>query len=399
VTDPVLIVGASTAGLSAARELRKLGYDGAIQLIDGDPEAPYRRPAISKGIVAGTQQPADIAIPWPEALDLSRITGTVTAVDLGRRRASATGPDAAEFELPFAGLVAATGSAARPLPLPAPDGVLSLRDLTDGRAGCAALASAQQVAIIGAGFIGLEVASSARSLGKTVTVVETAPAPLAHAVGAALGGHIARIHREHGVEIVCGIPVREVQGGATAEGLVLEDGRQIDADLVIAAVGSLPLVGWLRTSGAQLGDGLVCDRTCAAAGADGVVAAGDIASWYNPLYQRQMRVEHWTNAIEQGTYAARRLLGQADPGGFLSAPYFWSEQYHLRIQSIGTAAGHDEARILEHDGETLVVAYGRAGVLIGVAGINAGPVIPRYRHRIEAREPIDAVTALQALGS
>ena len=395
MTDPVLIVGASTAGLSAARELRKLGYDGAIQLVDGDADAPYRRPAISKGIISGTQSPADVAIQWPDALGLDRLAGTVKALDLARRRVRVTGPDAAEFELPFSQLVVATGSSARSLPLAAPDGVLSLRDLVDGRAGCAALAAAQHVAIIGAGFIGLEVAASARSLGKTVTVVETAPTPLAHAVGATLGNHIARIHRDHGVEIICGVPVREVQGSASAEAVVLEDGRQIRANLVVAAVGSLPLVEWLRSSGLQLDNGLVCDRTCVAAGTDGIVGAGDIANWYNPLYERQMRVEHWTNAIEQGTYAAQRLLGKADPRGFLSAPYFWSEQYHLRIQSIGSAFGHDDVRVLEHDGETLVVAYGRAGVLIGVAGINAGPIIPRYRKRIEGREPIDLLTGLQ----
>jgi NADPH-dependent 2,4-dienoyl-CoA reductase/sulfur reductase-like enzyme len=396
MSDPVLIVGASTAGLSAARELRKLGYDGSIQLIDGDADAPYRRPAVSKGVISGAQSPADVAIPWPEALDLERIAGNVTALDLARRRVSAVGPDT-ESELPFSQLVIATGSAARPLPLPAPGGVLSLRDLVDGRAGCAALAEAEHVVIIGAGFIGLEVAASARSLGKTVTVIETAPAPLAHAVGATLGNHIAGIHRGHGVEILCAAQVRELRGGKRSEAVVLEDGRQIRADLVVAAVGSVPLVEWMRSSGVELDNGLVCDRTCAAVGTDGVVGAGDIANWYNPLYERRMRVEHWTNAIEQGTYAAQRLLGKADPRGFVSAPYFWSEQYHLRIQSIGSAAGHDAVRVLEHDGETLVVAYGRAGVLIGVAGINAGPVIPRYRKRIEQRESFDVLAGLDAV--
>jgi NADPH-dependent 2,4-dienoyl-CoA reductase/sulfur reductase-like enzyme len=177
------------------------------------------------------------------------------------------------------------------------------------------------------------------------------------------------------------------------EDVTLSDGRRLPADLIVVSVGSAPAVGWLRGTGVDVSDGIQCDHTCAMIGQQDVVAAGDIASWYNPLYERRMRVEHWTNAIEQGMYAGQRLLGVHDPQGFTSAPYFWSDQYGIRLQSIGSASGHDEAEVLLEDGERLVVAYGAAGRLVGIAGLHSGAMVMSYRSMITQRASMDEVRA------
>jgi NADPH-dependent 2,4-dienoyl-CoA reductase/sulfur reductase-like enzyme len=398
VRHPIVVVGGSIAGLSAARALRSAGEDGTIQVIDRETAAPYRRPAVSKGILAGSQQPQDVTIPWPAGLDLERLPGLrATRLDLDRHRLSVADVDGSGQELPFSRVLIATGSVPRRLALPGPaHDVLTLRSTGDAVAGRDRLRGARSVVIIGAGFIGLEAASVARTLGKQVTVVETAELPLAHAVGETLGRHIAQIHQDRGVRLICGAGVRELLGTGTAEGIRLETGDVLEADLVIAAVGCAPAVGWLRSSGLDASAGLACGRTCTAVGTGIVAAAGDAASWVNPLYERRMRVEHWSHAIDQGTYAGRRLAGVADPAGFSTAPYFWSDQYDLKIQSVGSAVGHDEVRVIRREGESIVVAYGRRGVLIAVAGVNTGPLLPHYRPFIERQEPLQLVVPAEA---
>ncbi|HEX4061334.1 MAG TPA: FAD-dependent oxidoreductase [Streptosporangiaceae bacterium] len=374
----VVIAGGSIAGLSSARELRRAGFDGSIEMIDADQHAPYRRPAVSKAILTGHNEPADIAIGVPAELEVTVHGGvTLRALDVaGKLLHGDAGGTPVRFG--YDGLVIATGSAARPWRPPAGlDGVHSLRSVADGMALRAALATAGHAVIVGGGFIGLEVASAARSMGVNVTVVEAAPVPLGHVLGAGLGEHLARVHRDHGVQMRCGVTVTGWHGQERVESIVLSDGAEIEAGLVLACVGSQPAVGWLQGSGLDLGDGVRCDRNCVAAGADQVVAAGDVASWLNPCFGARMRVEHWANAIEQGTFAARALLGQAAPAGFSSVPYFWSEQYGIRLQSVGVCVGHDETLLLRHCGQTMVVGYGRAGRVIGVAGYDAGTAVGR----------------------
>jgi NADPH-dependent 2,4-dienoyl-CoA reductase/sulfur reductase-like enzyme len=396
---PIVIAGASLAGLSVARELRKLGFAGAIQLVDPDDDAPYRRPSLSKGIVTGKQQPDEIRMPWPDELELVRVDGTtMSGLNIGDRIAHGVGPDGVSVELPYSHVVIATGATARSAAFTGPShDIVTIRNMAEGITARARVAAAQRIVIIGGGFIGLEVAAAARSIGKDVTVVEMAPIPLAHAVGAELGLHLAQIHAAHGVEILCGVGVSRILGDDKATGVVLDDGRTIQADLVVAAVGSAPNVGWLADAGLDISAGVICDRMCVPVGSDGsdgvatVLAAGDAASWLNPLYERQMRVEHWTNAIEQGTFAARHIMGVADEAGFSSAPYFWSEQFDVRIQSIGSAWGHDEVVILDRDAEKFIAAYGREGTLVAVGGVNTGAILPKYRPLIDARASLASV--------
>ena len=391
--SPIVIAGASLAGLSTARELRKQGYEGVIRIVDPDDQAPYRRPALSKGIITGKQQPDDIRMAWPDELGLERVSGTaLTGLDVAAQVVQGVAPGGAPVAFPYAHLVIATGATSRSVSFAGPDrDIVTIRSLSEGALASARLAESQRLVIIGAGFIGLEVAAAARSIGRDVTVVEVAPIPLAHAVGTTLGEHLAWIHHSRGVEILCGVGVREIQGEGRATGVILEDGRVLEADLVVAAVGSLPNVGWLAGSGLDISAGVVCDHRCVPVGAANVVAAGDAASWFNPLYDRLMRVEHWTNAIEQGSFVARQIMGGAGPAGFSSAPYFWSEQFDLRIQSVGSPLGHDAVVELERDGDQLVVAYAREGTLIAVAGVNSGAILPKYRRLIEQRVPLTAL--------
>jgi len=390
---PIVIAGASLAGLSTARELRKQGYEGVIQVIDPDDLAPYRRPAISKDIITGKQQPDDIRMPWPEDLHLERVRGTaLTGLDVTAQVVHGVAPGGGTVTFPYAQLVIATGATSRTVSFPGHgQDVVTIRSLNEGAEAGARLAEARRLVIIGAGFIGLEVAAAASSIGRDVTVVEIAPVPLAHAVGTVLGEHLAQVHRAHGVEILCGTGVAEIRGDGRTQTVVLRDGRVLEADLVVAAVGSSPSTGWLAGSGLDISAGLICDHRCVPRGAANVVAAGDVASWFNPLYERQMLVEHWTNAIEQGGFAGRQLMGVADPAGFASAPYFWSEQFDLRIQSVGSSTGHDQVLILEREDDKLVLAYAREGTLIAVAGVNTGAILPKYRRLISQRVPLAAL--------
>jgi NADPH-dependent 2,4-dienoyl-CoA reductase/sulfur reductase-like enzyme len=396
--ERVVVAGASIAGMSAARELRRLGFGGTIQLVDQDPHAPYRRPSVSKGLLTGLQQLEDVVAPWAENLELTRVAGVrLEGLDVERRIVSGTSEEG-HVELEYDGLVLATGSVARSWPVELGlEGVVTLRTVEDAMHMRGLLGDARRVAIVGGGFIGLEAAASAIALGLEATVIEVAPIPLAHVLGVSLGERMAATHRSKGVEVICGVGVEAIEGSGRVERVVLQDGRVVEAEVVLVAIGAAPAVGWLESSGLDLTSGVACDHCCRVEGATDVVAAGDIANWLNPLYDRRMRVEHWTNAIQQASFAAGALLGQASEEGFSSAPYFWSDQFDLKLQSYGSSVGHDEVAVLEETEEKMLVAYGRDGVLVGIAGLNAGVAINQYRVQIEARTPFSEVRAAVAV--
>jgi NADPH-dependent 2,4-dienoyl-CoA reductase/sulfur reductase-like enzyme len=377
---PIVIAGASIAGMSAARELRARGFTGDLVMLDRDHRAPYRRPEVSKGLLSGLVSDNKVIIPWPDIAS-TRIPGAnLVRLDPSGHVVTAY-TDAGKVELPYSGLVIATGSEPRPSSFPPTRGVHSLRGFDDAEGFRGALAASQDVVIVGAGFIGLEVAYVASALGKSVTVIEPGELPLAHLLGSKLGAAMLRLHESHGVRFRLGRRAGELEAdaGGAVRRVLLDDGTVIDADIVLVAIGSVPSVSWLRDSGLNVADGVECDATCAVTGIDDVVAAGDIARWANPLYRRPMRVEHWAHAIEQGTYAARRLLGVHDPGGFAAVPYFWSQQYDIRLQGIGSAAGHDSVEILEPDPKRMLAAYFRDDRLVAVAGLAPGPAVLRFR--------------------
>jgi 3-phenylpropionate/trans-cinnamate dioxygenase ferredoxin reductase subunit len=391
----VVIVGASLAGFRAAEELRVQGYEGTIALVGDEPHRPYDRPPLSKQVLAGTQPPEatalDAVMGPVEDLDLGWHLGTAaTGVDLGTRTVALA--DGAP--LPFDGLVIATGATPRSLPGTATvGGVHTLRTLDDCLAIRAAVrAGPRRVAVVGAGFIGAEVAATCRGLGVDVTLLEALAVPLERSVGPALGTVVADLHRDHGVDVRLGVGVERVEGGDRVERLVLSDGVALDVDLVVVGVGVVPNTGWLEGSGLTLDNGVLCDETCLAA--PGVVAAGDVARWPNPRFGETMRVEHWDNAIEMGLHAARTLLADAAGGRgepYAPLPWFWSDQYDRKIQLAGRAAAGDEVAVVAGSVEErrFAALFGRGGRVVGVLGMSMPAKVMRWRSLVEDAVPWD----------
>jgi 3-phenylpropionate/trans-cinnamate dioxygenase ferredoxin reductase subunit len=389
----VAVVGASLAGLRATETLRRDGYDGRIVLIGAEPTLPYDRPPLSKQFLAGEVGPDDVALRRAsyDDLDLELRLGTrAVSLDLASKRVALDDGGQVVFD----GLVLATGSAPRMLPgTPDLDGLFVLRTLEDALAIRATLDASPRVVVVGAGFIGSEVAATCRLRGLEVTVLEALPAPLVRGLGPVLGMVCGELHRDHGVDLRLGVGVAGFDGTARVERVRLDDGTAVDADVVVVGVGVAPVTDWLEGSGLQLDNGVVCDATLLAA--PGVVSAGDITRWPNPLFGGElMRLEHWTNASEQGVAAARRLLygDGAAPEPFAPVPFVWSDQYDRKIQSVGHFRGDDDMAVVHGslDERRFVAVFGRAGRLVGALGFSMPAKLMQYRRMIDEQASFDA---------
>ncbi|WP_329331879.1 FAD-dependent oxidoreductase [Streptomyces sp. NBC_00663] len=379
----VAVVGASLAGLSAARSLRKQGYDGRLVVVGDELHRPYDRPPLSKEFLAGTLGEADLALETDdEELGVEWLLG-----------ARATGLDRTERAVRLAdgralradGIVIATGAAARGLPgSEGLAGVHTLRTLDDARALRDELAAGGRLVVIGGGFIGAEVASTAYALGLDVTVVEVASTPLAGPLGETMGAVVSGLHTDHGVRLLCGVGVKGLGGERKVDAVLLEDGRSLPADIVVVGVGARPCVEWLEGSGVALDNGVKCGadgRTSLA----GVVAVGDCANWYDPRAGAHRRVEHWTGALERPAAAVATLLaGGAVEPGTPRPPYFWSDQYGVRIQFAGHAAGADSVTVEQGavDDRDVLAVYRRAGQPVAVLGMNQPRLFTRWRKQL-----------------
>ncbi|MCX5259710.1 FAD-dependent oxidoreductase [Streptomyces canus] len=381
----VAVVGASLAGLSAARSLRKQGYDGRLVVIGDELHRPYDRPPLSKEFLVGSLAEADLALePDTEDLRAQWLLG-VRAVGLGGPQRAVRLADGSEVRAD--GVVIATGAAARTLPgTDGLAGVHTLRTLDDARALRDQLTLGGRLVVIGGGFIGAEVASTAYALGLDVTVVEAAPTPLAGPLGETMGGIVSALHADHGVRLLCGVGVKGLSGESRVDAVLLEDGRSVPADIVVVGVGARPCVEWLAGSGIALDDGVKCGadgRTSLA----GVVAVGDCASWYDPRAGLHRRVEHWTGARERPDAAVTALLagGAVEPSA-PRPPYFWSDQYGVKIQFAGHAAGADSVTIEEgaRDDRNVLAVYRRSGHPVAVLGMNQPRLFMRWRKQLAA---------------
>ncbi|MDW5597096.1 FAD-dependent oxidoreductase [Conexibacter stalactiti] len=382
--DRVLVVGASLAGLRAAEALRAEGFTGALTILGEESRRPYDRPPLSKELLAGEQAPDDVMLRGADELDAEWLLGdAAVALDSDRRLVATAGGRA----LPYDGLVIATGSAPRRLPAfdVALPNVLELRTLDDAQALRAALKQDNpHLLLVGCGFVGVEVAATARALGAEVTIVSLDP-PIAVA-GEAVSGVAAAMLEEHGVTVMTGRTVTETVAGERFEAAVLDDGTRIDADVVVVAVGALPCTEWLEGSGVRLDNGVVCDASLAAVGVERVVAAGDVARWPNPLFGgMSMRVEHWTNAVEGAVAAARTLLNGSGPETEYGAvPSVWSDHFGVRLQTVGLPAQADRIEVVEGSVEErrfCAVAY-REGRLIGALAYSMPKALVRYRIKL-----------------
>jgi NADPH-dependent 2,4-dienoyl-CoA reductase/sulfur reductase-like enzyme len=384
----VVVVGASLAGLRATETLRREGFDGRIVLVGAEAHLPYDRPPLSKQLLAGEWDPQDIALrraPYDE-LDVElRLGVRATALDADAHALTLDGDETLEFD----GALLATGAAPRTLPgTPALDGIFVLRTVDDALDLRARLDAGPRVVVVGAGFIGSEVAATCRGRGLPVTVLEALPAPLVRGLGPVLGMVCGELHRDHGVDLRLGVGVTAIEGDGRVERVRLDDGATVEADVVVVGIGVAPVTEWLEGSGLVLDNGIVCDETLLAA--PGIVAAGDVARWPNPLFDGElMRLEHWTNAAEQGVAAARRLLvAEGDePEVYAPVPFVWSDQYDRKIQTVGHFRGDDEMEVVYGTLEErrFVSVFGRNGRLVGALGFSMPAKVMQYRKMIEER--------------
>lgn len=348
--DHVVVVGASLAGLQAAQTLRRGDESMRITMVGDEAHLPYDRPPLSKHYLAGSWEEDKLrlrAAADPDALGLEWKLGTrATALDLDARSLTLTNVESgAVEELAFDGLVIATGASPRQLPGSDLDGVHVLRTLDDATGLRAAFdAEPNHVVVIGAGFIGAEVAATARERGLTVSMVEAADTPLSRVLPIEAGEQITALHRAHGVDVYLGVGATIVGDGKKVTGVALDSGSTIEADVVVIGIGVVPSTGWLESSGLTIDNGVVCDATCMAA--PGIVVAGDVARWPNERFGSELtRVEQWDNAVEQGGYVARRLMAWAaeeEIEPYTPVPWFWSDQYDRKIQLAGVPTAKSE---------------------------------------------------------
>jgi NADPH-dependent 2,4-dienoyl-CoA reductase/sulfur reductase-like enzyme len=392
----VVVVGASLAGVSAAEELRARGFAGELTLVGSEPHPPYTRPPLSKGALLAGIEPGAHDLrddDWysDRGIEL-RLGTTASTVDTVNRQLHLGGGASA---LGFDGLVIATGLKHRPLP----NGLRlrhahQLRTLDEAQRLAATLSSARHLVVIGAGFIGLETAATARLLGLDVTVIDVAPQPMSRAFGPQIGTWFAQRHEFAGVRLIMGAEILRADDTADETTVVLNRGEVIKADACLIGTGSVPATDWLRNSGIAVGDGVLCDPTLAT-NVEGVVAAGDITRWDNPQFGESMRIEHWTNAVEQGVHAAGRLLGERTP--FSSVPFFWTDQFDAKLRCVGRPGIADEITILTQNDKSLVAVFSRGGLISGAVCVNAPRELAMLRRAIADRTAIADVTGSHAL--
>jgi NADPH-dependent 2,4-dienoyl-CoA reductase/sulfur reductase-like enzyme len=398
----LVVVGASLAGLRAVEAARRTGYTGTITLVGAEPHLPYDRPPLSKAYL-GVDGPSGATpirseVEYRDDLDVELVLGTpARSLDTAAREVSV-----GDATIPYDALIIATGATPRPFPGAGEIvGVHQLRTADDAVAIRTALDAGARTVVIGAGFIGSEVASGARKRGLDVTVVEAEALPLTRSIGVEVGAVCADLHRANGTDLRLGVGVAAIEStDGHVTGVRLLDGTMLPADLVVVGTGVIPATAWLRGSGVPLHErdgGVLCDETLWT-GVPGVYAAGDVAHAPNALFDGDlMRLEHWTNAAEQGAAAARHAIDPASARGLSSVPYFWSDWYDHRIQFVGTPRS-DEVKVVSAATNGFTAIYRRGDRIVGALTVDRPREIMKFRKRIADRGTWDeAVTYAGAL--
>lgn len=384
-----VIVGASLAGAKAAEALRAEGFDGRVVLIGAEDERPYERPALSKDYLRGESDRAAIFVHeqgfYAEQQIELRLGRTAVSLDAGRGELALDDGE----RLRYHRLLLATGAEPRRLAIPGAelDGVLQLRTVEDSDALRRRLDRAGSVVVVGAGWIGSEVAASARQRGLDVTVVDPLSVPLERVLGGEVGSIYRDIHVDHGVRMLLGAGVEAFEGHHAVERVRIDDGRSVECDLVVVGVGVKPRTQLAAEAGIAVGDGVLVDERLRTS-APGVFAAGDVASAQHPFYGERIRVEHWANALHQGPAAARNMLGGAEP--FDRIPYFFSDQYEVGMEYSGFAREWDRVLYRGDPATREFIAFWLAGDRV-VAGMNVGvwDVADPIQRLIRTRTAVD----------
>ncbi|PBC36442.1 FAD-dependent oxidoreductase [Rhodococcus sp. ACS1] len=384
IPESVIVLGASLAGLSVVRALREKGYAGALTVAGSESSLPYDRPPLSKEYLTGALSDADLSLMTTDddGLDVAwhrnrTATGLLRAPD-GRHRVI-FGDDS---YLDADAVVVATGARARTLPgHTGLAGVHTLRSVEDALSLRESLCRTENLVVVGAGFIGAEVASSAVGMGLDVTVVEASPTPLAGPLGIELGAICAGQHAVNGVQLLTGAVVERLLGDDTVTGVQLRDGTILPADTVVVGIGAVPNVEWAGDSELLVDDGFVTDAQCRT-NVPGVYAIGDCAQSFDETHQSHHRSEHWSNAVAQAGAVADTIL--ASTPGPAAIPYFWSHQYGKMLQFAGTRNATDEVRFVDGDPGTgsFVATYDRNGDTVGVFAMNNPRLFTRYKKQL-----------------
>ncbi len=393
--ERVVVVGAGLAAVRTAEELRRAGYEGELVLVGDETHLPYDRPPLSKEVLRGDRD--DTTLRPSEFFGDNRIELMLGAAARSVDTASRILTLSDGTELGYDELVVATGLRPRRIPgLPDLAGVHVLRSLEDSRALREAIVPGARALVVGAGFIGCEVAASLRAREVEVVLVEPQPTPLASVLGAEVGALVTRLHTAEGVDVRAGVGLSEIRGDGRVTSAVLGDGRvtsavlgdgsEIDVDLVVLGIGSIPATEWLEGSGVEVENGVVCDGT-GRTSTPHVWAVGDVASWQVPAGGRR-RIEHWTNAGEQASVLAKTIMG-VEAGAAAQVPYFWSDQYDIKIQGLGAVTADDTVHVVRDDGRKFLAYYERDGRFVGAVGGGLPALVMKSRAKIAAGAPID----------
>ena len=400
----VVVVGTSVGGIRTGQALRTAGFDGEVVLVGAEDVAPYDKPPLSKQVLVGAQTGEDIALlgagGWA-AEGLTPVLGRpAAALDAERKQVVLSDGERVDYDV----LVIATGAAPRSIPSAPGALVRTVRELRDSESIRGQFAGGGPVVVVGSGFIGAEVASSARALGLETTVVEALPEPFAGVLGSEVGSIIRRLHTDAGVSVLGSAFVDRVEALADGTGVVhLTDGRRLPAATVVVGIGVLPQTGWLSGSGLDLQRGVLTDEFGRAVGVPDVFAVGDVARWFDVRTGVHRLVEHWTNAVEQATSVAHHVVHPDDLRPHLKAPYFWSDQHKLKIQMVGRISPEDEVSILRFTtpaGEKDVAFYSRNGAFSAAVVLGWPRAVVACRQEWERGADLRQVTdRLAALAS
>ncbi|NDJ87583.1 NAD(P)/FAD-dependent oxidoreductase [Mycolicibacter kumamotonensis] len=384
----IVIVGGGLAAVRTAEELRREEYTGPITIVSDETRPPYDRPPLTKDVLRGERD--DTTLEPPEFYATRDIDLRLGCGARGVDTAAQTVTLADGSVLGYDQLVIATGLVPRRIPsLGDVNGIRVVRSFEDSLVLRGDAAAARRAVVIGAGFIGCEAAASLRKLGVDVVLVEPQPAPLAGVLGEQIGELVARLHRANGVDVRSGVGVAEVRGAGHVEGVVLADGAELAADLVVLGVGSRPATEWLEGCGIELGNGVLCDLT-GRTSAPNVWAVGDVAFWRG-RGGHEIRVEHWSNVVTQVRVMVPTMLGRESLHDVAVPPYFWSDQYDVKIQCLGEPQATDTVHLVEDDGHKFLAYYERDGVVVGVVGAGRPGKVMGARGKIATGAPISEV--------